>query len=83
MPNKIGVTIGVSYEGSKVSALKGTVNDSLNMARALTSKYGYRITNLNDKNYSKSHARYPSKTNIIFCLNKLLSLYINPRFLLS
>ena len=72
MPNRIGVTIGVSYKGSKVSALQGTVNDSLNMTRTLTNKYGYRITNLNDKNYSKGHARYPSKSNIIFWLNKLL-----------
>lgn len=72
MPNRTGITIGLSYEGSKVSALKGTVNDSLNMARALTSKYGYSITNLNDQSYSKSHARFPSKTNIVFWMNKLL-----------
>lgn len=72
MPNRTGITIGVSYEGSKVSALKGTVNDSLNMARALTSKYGYSITNLNDRSYSQSHARFPSKTNIVFWMNKLL-----------
>jgi hypothetical protein len=72
MINKIGVTIGIGYQGTKVNALTGTVNDSLNVTKALTSKYGYNITNLNDKNYSKTNAKYPSKKNIIFWLSKLL-----------
>jgi caspase domain-containing protein len=72
MPSRVGLTIGVGYQGTKVSALKGTVNDSLNMAQTLKSKYSYKITNINDQHYAKGHARYPSKNNILFWLNKLL-----------
>ena len=72
MPNKTGVTIGISYQGSKVNPLKGTIGDSLNMTRTLTDKFGYNIINLNDQSYQQGNSRYPSKANIIFWLNKLL-----------
>lgn len=69
---KKGISIGIEYQNTKVSSLKGTVNDSLNVGKLLNSKYGYNITYLNDKFYPKSHTNYPSKKNIEYWITKLL-----------
>lgn len=71
MPSKTGITIGISYVGTKVNQLQGTVGDSQNMSAFMTN-YGYSMTNLNDKQYGKTHSLYPSKANIVYWITKML-----------
>lgn len=72
IPKKIALTIGIEYVKSSISTLKGTYNDSMNMTRFLMEN-GYKVTNMNDTNYQVSSTKYPSKRNIVYWLNRLLS----------
>ena len=72
MPSRKGIAIGIGYKNTKISALTGTVNDSVNIGRLLTTKYNYGITYLNDLRNSKTSSKYPSKKNIVYWIKKLL-----------
>jgi len=71
MPSKIGLAIGISYQGTKISPLSGTVGDSLNIAKFMA-KFGYAMTLINDQQFTRTSAQYPSKSNIIYWINKML-----------
>lgn len=71
MPSKTGLAIGISYQGTKISPLGGTVGDSLNIAKFMA-KFGYAMTLVNDQQFTRTSAQYPSKSNIIYWINKML-----------